>query len=158
MCNVPRQPRTYLGCNPTPVCVRMSYKPQYASQCKSACSKQGVQRKQCSRHECCPLPVLVATSSACVHQVGGAALMCSSCGNPSTPQAGCHDKPNKVYEGVVEGCSLAGARLGVEQAFTEVLAILYSVIEHQDWCSTGKHGACNSMDKSQWQCISCQIE
>jgi hypothetical protein len=32
---------------------------------------------------------------------------------PSTSQAGCHDKLNKVYEGVVEGCSLAGARLRV---------------------------------------------
>jgi hypothetical protein len=97
------------------------------SQC-SACSKQGVQRKACSRHECCPLhKCLVVTSSAMCSPSWRCCLGCVlRVGTSSTSQAGCHDKLNKVYEGVVEGCSLAGARLGVEQAFTEVLAILYS--------------------------------
>jgi hypothetical protein len=50
---------------------------------------------------------------------------------PSTSQAGCHDKPNKVYEGVVEGCSLAGARLGVSRHSQKCWPSCTSVIEHQ---------------------------
>jgi hypothetical protein len=97
--------------------------------------QQGVQRKACSRHECCPLhKCLVVIKRNVFTKLAVLPWMCSSCGNLFN-LTGRMSRQAEQGVRVVEGCSLAGARLGVEQAFTEVLAILYSQsLNNCDWC------------------------